>query len=146
MDAAMAGKITDALLGMAQANQYDFGADQSLCQSFAERIRTRGFKYVADKLTCGRLDCWSTYKELHARYPQPEKILADCEDLACAYAGWLAAQCFTGIYVGLVPGKRIAHAVAGLQVGNGKIRVSDPSIWYGMRETHYRDTVWRKLQ
>lgn len=144
MDSETAKIVTDALHGLARANWHDFAAFPTLCAEFASRLRAKGFRYTPDRITCGMADCWSTFKDLAARYPD-SPILADCEDLACAYSGWLASRCYSGVYVGLVPGKRVAHAVSGIEK-DGRIQVVDPSRWYGMRETHYNGIVWRKLQ
>lgn len=148
--------ITDSLLDMARVNWYDFANDPALCEAYARNLKSGRHKYVADKLTCGHDDCWSTYKSLRRRYQKDDPkgtILLDCEDAACAHAGWLAAQCFgDSIYVGLIPGRRVSHAIAGVMpasagalAGEDKIRIVDPARWFGMGETSYANPVWRKV-
>jgi hypothetical protein len=137
--------IVQALQGLARANAHDFSEDARLCARFFRRLKEKRFRYTADRVTCGFLDCWSTFRDLERRYPYPAPILADCEDLACAYSGWLASRCYKGIYVGLKPGKRVAHAVSGIARGKGTkttIAIIDPSVWYGMPPTGYDGTKW----
>lgn len=145
----VANRITDALLGMAQANWHDFSSDPKLCRLYKRNLDERRHRYVPDRQTCGLADCWSTYRALATRYPYPSSILLDCEDAACAHSAWLASQCYQGgdrILVGLVPGKRISHAVSGVErteKGVKRIIVVDPSRWYGMAPTHYDNPLWR---
>lgn len=146
MNQATAQRVVNALANLARANWYDFVRSPALCVSFRVHLEENRFIYTADRITCGRADCWSTYRELLARYPDPAPILADCEDLACAYAAWWASQCLSGVYVGLVVGKKVSHCIAGFEDETGKIQVADPSIWYGMGPTHYNDPLWVKIQ
>lgn len=146
MDSRTANMVVDALQGLARANWHDFVSSAALCESYAKRLHSKGFRYTPDRVTCGMTDCWSTYKDLESRYPYPAPILADCEDLACSFSAWLASRCYDGVYVGLVPGKRVAHAISGVERARGKIEILDPSRWYGMGETHYNGVLWRKLE
>lgn len=153
-----AESITDALARMARVNWHDFTKDQDLCRRYIANLRNRRHRYTPDKLTCGHDDCWSTYKSLVRRYQKDDPhglILLDCEDAACAHSGWLAAQCYGAdtVYVGLVPGRRVSHAVSGVLRGrpgatNGpdKIRIVDPARWFGMGPTSYANTVWREIK
>lgn len=131
---------------MAEANQFEFQKSPELCKKYYENVRAGRHKYVADRKTCGLADCWSTYRILCERYGNGI-ILADCEDFACAHAGWLASQCYRDcrILVGLVPGVHVSHAIAGVERQKGKIEVIDPAAWAGMPETHYNNPVWRYL-
>jgi hypothetical protein len=149
--------ITDALARMANVNRHDFSQDQSLCEAYKRNLRNKRHKYVSDKLTCGHDDCWSTYKSLVRRYQKDDPngtIELDCEDAACAHSGWLAAQCYGAdtCYVGLVPGRRVSHAVSGVLRGkpsaiNGpeRIQIIDPARWFGMGPTSYNNIVWRQV-
>lgn len=143
MNRATAIKVVDALHGLALANWADFSENPELVRVYQRNLRSKNCKYVDDKLTCGKLDCWSTYRDLVERYPGGP-ILGDCEDFATAHAAYLAYNCFQGVYVGLVVGKRVSHAIAGASK-NGTIQIIDPSRWFGMGETHYRNPLWRKL-
>lgn len=145
MTPSQAGFVLDALHGLARANWYDFHTSPAVCKGYYKALAEKRFKYVPDKFSCGALDCWSTARDMLRRYPEPMKVLGDCEDFACAYAGWLASQCFTGVEVGLVVGKRVSHAILAVNK-NGERHIIDPSRWYGMPETHYNGAIWRKLQ
>lgn len=144
---AFVDHFVSALHGMARANWYEFARSPELCRSYYENLRARRFKYVPDRYTCGHPDCWSTYRALAERYPEGQKILLDCEDAACAHAGWLASQCYTDaeILVGLVPGVKISHAVCGVRQG-GRTYVVDPSRWFGMGPTHYEGVQWKDVR
>ncbi len=145
MTPAQADAVVSALLGMARANWFDFQRDPQLCKDYFAALKAKRFKYVPDRVSCGEPDCWSLMRDMLRRYPAPMFVLGDCEDFACAYAAWLASQCFEGVYIGLVPGVRIAHAICGVEQPGKKVRVIDPSRWYGMRPTHYRNVLWRKV-
>ena len=150
--------VTDHLARMARVNWYDFSQDKDLCKAYITNLRNRRHKYTPDKLTCGHDDCWSTYKSLVNRYQKHDPratILLDCEDAACAHSGWLAAQCYAGdtVFVGLVPGRRVSHAVSGVLRGkpgpvNGpdRIRIIAPARWFGMGPTSYENCVWKEVQ
>jgi hypothetical protein len=141
--------IVDKLEGLARANWLTFVKDQSLCQQYASDIADGRFLYASDRATCGYLDCWSLYKDLLKRYPPPTKVLFDCEDLACAHAAWIASQCpgRERAYVGLVPGKRVSHAVAGYRrrADSETITIIEPSIWFGMPRTSYDGVTWKEV-
>ena len=163
--------ITDALCGLARANWYEFAKDPALCRAFNENYLGGKHRYFSDKSTCGLADCWSSYKILVERYQRPHFrfcrcsapicqnkrrlvakhpgiILLDCEDAACALAGWLSAQCFTKdrILVGLVPGETISHAIMGAQRPDGSVTISDPALRAGMRTTEYKARIcWRDV-
>lgn len=137
--------LTDALAGMARANWYDFVQSPKLCEEYLENLKAGRCKYVADKVTCGFADCWSTYRSLCERY-KGKRILLDCEDAACAHAGWLRSQCYKKdkIFVGLVPGRKVSHAICGIK-RDGKMIIIDPARWFGMGPTTYNNPVWREV-
>lgn len=142
-------RIAEALRGLAQANWHEFAARPWLCRRYYANLRGARHKYVPDRETCGLADCWSTYLGLVTRYQASDSkalIMLDCEDATCAHMGWLASQCYKGpeLYVGLVPGVRVSHAV-GRVVQGGKEFIVDPSRWFGMADTTYEDTVWVRL-
>lgn len=150
-----ANRITESLLGMAQANWHEFSISPKLCALYAKNMADGRHTYISDKITCGFADCWSSYRGLAERYPKGPVYL-DCEDAATAHAGWLASQRYTlgePIYVGLVPGKRISHAIAGVGTNplatrpeDDTIRIVDPSRWYGMAPTSYDKVFWRRVE
>lgn len=146
MNRALAGKITDALAGLARANVVEFQRSPDLCAAYLANLRAGRHKYTPDRVTCGYADCWSTYRALVERYPTGP-ILLDCEDAACAHSGWLATQCYADrIFVGLIPGSIISHAVSGVEkAGETVIQLVDPCIWYGMPPTRYDNPVWRPV-
>lgn len=146
IDARTAGLITDALHHLAEANWYEFRKSPALARAYRENLAAGRHQYVADKATCGLPDCWSTYRILVERYGGDSAILGDCEDFACAHAAHLANLGGPDrVYVGLIPGRHIAHAVAGIEDRRGIIQVLDPALWAGMKPTHYENPVWRQL-
>lgn len=148
MSPELARKVLSSLHGLAEANWSDFTRDARLCAAYKADLQAGRFKYTDDIVTCGRLDCWSTYKDLRARYRREPKILFDCEDIACAHAGWLAAQCHEGIHIGLIVGRRISHCILGVQQfadPENPIQIVDPSRWFGMGPTSYANPLWKKL-
>lgn len=142
-------RIATALKGLAEANWHEFSKRPWLCRRYYANLKGGKHKYVPDRETCFLPDCWSTYLGLVTRYQAKDPgglILLDCEDATCAHMGWLASQCYRGpeLYVGLVPGRKVSHAV-GRVVQNGKDHIVDPSRWFGMADTTYEDTVWVRL-
>lgn len=171
MSASVANMVTDALCGLARSNWYEFAKDSRLCRRFIVNATSRKHLYRSDRSTCGFADCWSSYRALVIRYQtahgrfcqcsdpickkkralvaaRPGVILLDCEDAACAVAGWLASQCNPQVrlLVGLVPGKVISHAIYGIQKkSDDSVIVRDPARWAGMGETTYENPVWRDI-
>jgi hypothetical protein len=141
--------IVESLRGLARANWYEFATRPWLCRRYRENLTKRRHRYVADRITCGLADCWSSYLILVTRYQSQDPtapIPLDCEDCTCAHMGWLASQCYRGpkLYVGLVPGVKVSHAV-GRVVQDGKDHIVDPSRWFGMGPTSYDGAVWLEL-
>lgn len=138
--------LTDSLCGMARANWFEFQRDPVLCRRYLSDLRSGNHRYVADKITCGLPDCWSSYRGLVERYGKGP-LLLDCEDAACALSGWLASQCYKKdrILVGLVPGRKISHAITGVMKPDGTITILDPARWAGMGPTSYENPVWRDV-
>lgn len=150
---SIAWRIVDALHGLAVANYHDFMASDELSKLYLDNLRAGKHVYVADLITCGWVDCWSTYRDMVRRNPDGI-IRQDCEDAACSWAGWMTANCHSGIYVGLVPGKVISHAIAGADLKTPEadnattgrnITIVDPARWYGMAETKYPKVFWKKV-
>lgn len=139
-----AKKVLNALHGFARANWYQLAKDQELCKIYKQALKDKRFKYEADMRTCGRADCWTMLADLVQRYPVPQKMQADCEELACHYAAFLASQCYKGVEVGFVPGVKISHAICAV-FDKGERRIIDPSRWYGMSETKYEGAIFRRL-
>lgn len=154
----IAWQIVDALHDLAVANHIDFVKRPGLSELWLANLREGLHVYVSDKVTCGWLDCWSTYKDLIDRYQKQGvrgPVLQDCEDAACSWAGWMTANCFGGVYVGLVPGKKISHAIAGADyetpdednaLTGRNISIVDPARWYGMTATTYPKVYWKKVR
>jgi hypothetical protein len=139
----VANKLADALQSLALANWHEFVKSPALCRLYWTNLSERKHVYVPDRITCGLADCWSSYRALCERYRYPSPVFLDCEDAACAHAGWLAAQCYTDrVLVGIVPGRRISHAICGIE-RDGKKIVIDTARWFGMEPTHYENPVWR---
>lgn len=138
--------ITGKLENLARANWFAFASTPKLCQQYREDIKASRWIYTPDSATCLYPDCWSTYEGLLRRYPPPQRIKFDCEDIACAHAGWLASQCLGRgkVFIGLVPGMKISHAVCGFKREDG-IEVIDPCRWFGMRPTTYDGVFWKEV-
>lgn len=146
-------QVLSALHGLALANWSDFCRDRALAKAYARNLKERLHLYVADRVTCGRLDCWSRYRDLVARYPYPAEVQLDCEDFACAHAAYMALTCHGAIYVGLVPGMRVSHAVCGVSDSNsplardlGGVRIIDPCLWAGMPSVPYDGVRFKLLK
>lgn len=146
MQARTKDRILTALHGLSTANWYEFGRSPALCARYLRNLRLGRHKYIDDRITCGEPDCWSLYRDLCARYPDESKPLyLDCEDAASAHAGWMAAQCWRGVNIGFVPGERVSHAIVGIKSRDGKMRIVDPCLWYGMQSTSYAGAIYREL-
>ena len=144
-----ARRALSAIRGLALANWHDFAREPELCKSYLLNLSRGRILYVSDKVTCGRLDCWSTYRDLRRRYQSAKPtsyILLDCEDAAAAHAGWLASNGYRGVYVGLVVGRQVSHAIVGIEQSPGApITICDPCRWFGMPPTTYENPLWSKL-
>jgi hypothetical protein len=140
-----AQRVVAALHGLCLANWSDFCRYPEALRAYERNLRAGRHVYVSDQLTCGRPDCWSTYRDLVKRYPSgSEPLMLDCEDAASAHIAYLAATCHQDLYMGLICGNPISHAVGAVKK-NGKIVIVDPSRWYGMGETVYDNPVLRKV-
>lgn len=137
---AKGDEFVKKLVSLARVNAFEFQRSPALGKKFLKDLSRGRFRYVDDALTCGRADCWSSYRALSERYGKGNTVLFDCEDGAAALSGYLASQCYGGVYIGLVPppaGPRIpgrplvSHAVSGIRQGDA-IQILDPSRWYGM--------------
>lgn len=160
MNSYVAGKIRDALTGLARVNQYEFCQDRGLRRSYVRALRQNrnvgGIVYVPDPDTCGLPDCWSTWRGLTERYgrraqlpaaaPYQQRIPLDCEDIAAAHAGYLSAVGTERVYMGFVPGKGISHAVCGVR-GKGGMQLIDPAVWVGMGDFKrpYEPVLWGEV-
>jgi hypothetical protein len=142
-------RALNAIRGLALANWSDFARDAALCGAYRLNLSRGRHLYISDKVTCGRLDCWSTYRDLVKRYQASDRgayILLDCEDAATAHAGWLASNHYRGVYVGLVVGRQVSHAIVGIEkTPGGPVEVCDPCRWYGMPPTTYDNPLWSKV-
>ena len=151
---AKGDEFVKKLVALARVNAFEFSRSQALQRKFLSDLASRNFRYVDDKLTCGRADCWSSYRSLSERYGK-SPVLFDCEDGAGALSGYLASQCYSGVYIGLVPppprrvfgGPLVSHAVSGVE-SRGRIRVLDPSYWFGMGPfgRPYEPIWWGKVE
>jgi hypothetical protein len=141
-------QVLSALHGLALADWSDFCRSPSLVKAYERNLRDSLHLYVADRITCGRLDCWSRYKDLVSRYPYPQHIQLDCEDFACAHAAYMARSCYGPIYVGLVPGARVSHAVCGVGDSSSpdNVKLVDPCLWAGMPPVPYDGVRWKLLK
>lgn len=149
LSVAKAQEFARRLQSLAVQNAYAFSRSPELCAAYLRDLKDRRFSYVDDKLTCGLDDCWSSYRALRERYPKG-KIKLDCEDAASAHAGWLASRCYEKVWIGLVPGNRVSHAIVGVSkpgILDGKIRVIDPCRWFGMPPfgRPYSPVYWERV-
>lgn len=143
--------LLKSLQGLAQANLAAYRERPELVSAYRCAKRFGRFIYESDELTCGRPDCWSTTRGLLERYPYGP-VLADCEDFACAEAAYLAYQGQPAL-IGLRPGKRIAHAVCGVETPGGDAYrigppeyVIDPSVDFGMPKLpRYDQIYWMRV-
>ena len=148
---AKAREFARRLQSLAVQNAYAFSQSPALCASYLQDVKRHRFRYVDDKLTCGLDDCWSSYRALKERYGDG-LIKLDCEDAASAHAGWLASRCYEKVWIGLVPGNRVSHAIVGVSRPGGaflggKIRIIDPCRWYGMPPfgRPYKPVFWERV-
>jgi len=136
-------RLLGRLQWLARKNREDFESDPVLLAQFSSNLSSGKHLYVLDPETCGQPDCWNTYKELLARDRDRARIRLDCEDASAALAGALALKGKPAL-MGLRPGRKISHAVAGLRDGEGTILL-DPAVWAGMKplsDEQYRETRW----
>lgn len=141
------GPVLAQLRELARQNLADFREDKSLVRRYEAALGGDSFRYTSDSVTCGRPDCWSTFRELAERQEVggEDTIGLDCEDDAAALAAWLASK-GRETYVGIIPGVRVSHAVAGVKRGESIVRL-DPALWHGMpNEIDYeRPHLWIKV-
>lgn len=131
MERSKAERIVKALRGLARTNTYEFCRSPRLLSLYWENFTARRHKYVADRVTCGLADCWSTYRALIERYGEKGPILMDCEDASAAHAAALRLSGYPDVFIGFVAGVHISHAICGVRK-DGNIQPIDPSVWYGM--------------
>lgn len=131
MERSKAERILKALRGLARNNVYEFCRSPRLLSAYWDNFTNRRHRYVADRVTCGLVDCWSTYRALVERYGEKGPILCDCEDASAAHAAALRLSGYPDVLIGFVAGTHISHAIAGVRIG-GRIQPIDPSVWYGM--------------
>lgn len=145
MDEARIQKLLGRLQWLARKNRDDFASDPVLLARFGSNLSEGRHEYVLDPDVpeCGQPDCWNTYRELLARDRNRMRIRLDCEDASAALAGALSLRGKPAL-MGLRPGKKISHAVAGLRDEDGTILL-DPAVWAGMKplsDEQYRETRW----
>jgi hypothetical protein len=145
LDEARIQKLLGRLQYLARRNRDEFQADTVLLARFSDNLSTGRHEYKLDPDVpeCGQPDCWNTYRELLARDRDRLRIRLDCEDASAALAGALALRGKPAL-MGLRPGKKISHAVAGLRDADGTILL-DPAVWAGMKplsDEQYRETRW----
>lgn len=140
-----------SLQGLAQANLAALREHPELVSAYRSAKLFGRYKYESDQLTCERPDCWSTLRGLLERYAIGP-VLGDCEDFACAEAAYLAFEGQPAL-IGLRPGRRIAHAVCGIETPGGDAyriglpdHVIDPSVDFGMpRLPRYDQIYWMRV-
>lgn len=139
--------ILSGLEDLAAANRHEFNKSPALVREYEENLRSKRHVYTPDweATECKQLNCWSPYRAIAERYRGKAKIPVDCKDCSTSHAGYLAHKGAKGVYLGLVPGERVSHAVAGLEE-DGRIQVIDPSRWYGMSDTTYNGVHWRRFR
>lgn len=158
--------VVDRLARHALVNHTDFASDRDLVLSYERALSTPGaMVYALDgpETGCSSRDCWSSWRELveplggaravldgSAALGSPEVAIAlDCEDDASALAAWLELAEPGSAWVGVVPGRRISHAIAGVtRAGESEPRALDPAVWHGMpgaRTLDYRRALWARL-
>lgn len=157
MDDRTAARITISLRGLGRVNAYEFCSSPALRRSYLWALKNKRIVYVPDQVTCGLPDCWSTWRGLVERYGErgekPEaarfggRIPLDCEDIAGAHAGFMSATGTSGVYMGLVPGSQISHAICGVRDKLGFIHPMDPAVWVGMGDfgRPYRPIYWAEV-
>ncbi len=131
MERSKAERIVLALRGLARANVYEFCRSPRLLSVYWDNFNAGRHKYVADRVTCGLVDCWSTYRALVERYGEKGPILCDCEDASAAHIAALRLGGYPDCLIGFVPGVHISHAICAVRK-DGQIIPIDPSVWYGM--------------
>lgn len=140
--------LLERMVGHARENLEDFRSDPELLGRFRKGLAQHRFRYAGDGLTCGKPDCWNTFRGLTLRDGAWGPWFADCEDLSCAIA---ASHVLAGlpILLGVIPGKKISHAVVGIPRDGGKrVQLIDPSVWFGMpamEADRYATASWRPL-
>lgn len=145
---------------LALTNRADFARDVALLASYERALATPGaMVYALDspETGCRARDCWATWRELVEPLGGAAALLGgsappivlDCEDDASALAAWLDLDSPGAGWVGIVPGRRISHAIAGLTRHSGeKPRPLDPAVWHGMpgaSTLDYGRAIWRRL-
>jgi hypothetical protein len=147
--AALAGELSR----LARTNAVLFSQFPRFHDHYLGALGSRRMKYTTDPETCGKPDCWSSWKQLIdaqcgalGANDETTVIKLDCEDDAAALAASLFLRGFDA-FVGVVPGTSISHAIAGYLDDNGHIVVLDPAVWHGMRGKidYTRPIQWERV-
>lgn len=140
--------ILDGLEDLAAVNRHDFAEYPALVQEYERNMQSGRHEYKPDWVAteCKELNCWSPYLGIARRYKKDKRIPVDCKDCSTSHAAYLAVTGNKAVYLGLIPGLKVSHAVAGIEVAPGKIQVIDPSRWYGMTPTTYEGVHWRRMR
>ena len=151
MDEGPLSPVADALARLAESNRDFMRRDPDAYARYWARLGGEGggFRYAFDHQTCGRPGCWSTWEAMDAAALSGEDgpILLDCEDDAAALAGAIAVRDGVAL-VGIVPGVRISHAIAGRFNPAGEIEILDPTMWHEMpgKIDYTRPILWRVVK
>lgn len=157
----MPPEVVDMILGgledLAAVNRHEFSKSPALVEEYERAVGADSngalvypprFVYVPDweATECRELNCWSPFRSIAERYRGKASIPVDCKDCSTMVAGYLAYRQTPEVYVGLVIGSRVSHAVAGVRTPKGRLKLIDPSRWYGMPETTYDGVRWRRVR
>jgi hypothetical protein len=149
-------ELLRSLRGLAEVDLYQFREDPGLAAGYQLAVEntmaaalglddpTWRLVYTREHLTCGKSHCWVSWGETQARYGLGP-FLGDCKCFAAAHAALLClARPDATVFVGIRPGRRIAHAVAGIMFPqSAETIVQDPCVPAGMPPLHnYSGIRW----
>ncbi len=134
--------LVESLKGLAEVNAEEWRQDPSLLWLYERAFSNTHpdssdpwrLHWIPDRKTsaCGRPNCWTPWSILATRLYPLGPVQIDCKGLASSHAAYLRSQ-GKPAWVGIRPGRIIAHALCGEGEGDGApATILDPSVTAGM--------------